>query len=171
MDFAVDCLPPAHAVSALIFRQLFDAASSTYTYLLACTETKEAILIDPVLEQVRAQHSSRGTLAYSARCCSGPLEACNAVGAYYSSSAPYKSCSEQLSTPSTLQYWQPASEQRVHMLALQLAVRVTHDLIQKPTALFTHQETAQQHEICFVLFCSTWCCRWSATCRLLMSWV
>jgi hypothetical protein len=39
-------------VSALIFRQLFDAASSTYTYLLACTETKEAILIDPVLEQV-----------------------------------------------------------------------------------------------------------------------
>ncbi|WIA11128.1 hypothetical protein OEZ85_011271 [Tetradesmus obliquus] len=39
-------------VSALIFRQLFDAASSTYTYLLACSETKEAILIDPVLEQV-----------------------------------------------------------------------------------------------------------------------
>lgn len=47
---AVDCL--AYAVSALIFRQLFDAASSTYTYLLACSETKEAILIDPVLEQV-----------------------------------------------------------------------------------------------------------------------
>jgi hypothetical protein len=46
-----------YAVSALIFRQLFDAASSTYTYLLACSETKEAILIDPVLEQVRAQHS------------------------------------------------------------------------------------------------------------------
>ena len=35
----------------LIFRQLFDAASSTYTYLLACHETKEAVLIDTVFEQ------------------------------------------------------------------------------------------------------------------------
>jgi glyoxylase-like metal-dependent hydrolase (beta-lactamase superfamily II)/rhodanese-related sulfurtransferase len=38
---------------ALIFRQLFDPQSSTYTYLLACGKTKEAILIDPVFEQVR----------------------------------------------------------------------------------------------------------------------
>jgi len=30
--------------------QLFDPVSSTYTYLLADTETKEAVLIDPVLE-------------------------------------------------------------------------------------------------------------------------
>jgi glyoxylase-like metal-dependent hydrolase (beta-lactamase superfamily II)/rhodanese-related sulfurtransferase len=37
---------------ALIFRQLFDAASSTYTYLLACGRTKQAVLIDPVFEQV-----------------------------------------------------------------------------------------------------------------------
>ncbi|KAM4600758.1 persulfide dioxygenase ETHE1, mitochondrial isoform 1-T3 [Polymixia lowei] len=36
----------------LLFRQLFESASSTYTYLLADTETKEAILIDPVLETV-----------------------------------------------------------------------------------------------------------------------
>src|SRR5262245_48454340 len=38
---------------ALIFRQLFDPQSSTYTYLLACSRTREAILIDPVYEQVR----------------------------------------------------------------------------------------------------------------------
>ena len=37
-------------MSRLIFRQLFEKESSTYTYLLACTETKEAILIDPVIE-------------------------------------------------------------------------------------------------------------------------
>jgi glyoxylase-like metal-dependent hydrolase (beta-lactamase superfamily II)/rhodanese-related sulfurtransferase len=35
----------------LIFRQLFDADSSTYTYLLADPDTKEAVLIDPVFEQ------------------------------------------------------------------------------------------------------------------------
>jgi sulfur dioxygenase len=35
----------------LIFRQLFDADSSTYTYLLADPDSKEAVLIDPVFEQ------------------------------------------------------------------------------------------------------------------------
>ena len=37
----------------MIFRQLFDPQSSTYTYLLADEDTKEAVLIDPVFEQVR----------------------------------------------------------------------------------------------------------------------
>jgi sulfur dioxygenase len=37
----------------LIFRQLFDQQSSTYTYLLADSATGEAVLIDPVFEQVR----------------------------------------------------------------------------------------------------------------------
>jgi sulfur dioxygenase len=37
----------------LIFRQLFDTASSTYTYLLGDSETSEAVLIDPVFEQAR----------------------------------------------------------------------------------------------------------------------
>lgn len=37
----------------LIFRQLIDPQSSTYTYLLADSETAEAILIDPVFEQAR----------------------------------------------------------------------------------------------------------------------
>ncbi len=37
----------SHA-SALILRQLFDAQSSTYTYLLADANTRDAVLIDPV---------------------------------------------------------------------------------------------------------------------------
>ncbi|MGF6770344.1 sulfur dioxygenase [Paraburkholderia sp. GAS199] len=37
----------------LIFRQLFDPQSSTYTYLLADSESGEAVLVDPVFEQVR----------------------------------------------------------------------------------------------------------------------
>ena len=34
----------------LIFRQLFDPQSSTYTYLLGDGRAKEAVLIDPVFE-------------------------------------------------------------------------------------------------------------------------
>jgi sulfur dioxygenase len=37
----------------LIFRQLFDPQSSTYTYLLGESRSREAVLIDPVFEQVR----------------------------------------------------------------------------------------------------------------------
>jgi len=37
----------------LIFRQLFDPQSSTYTYLLADPATSEAVLIDSAFEQVR----------------------------------------------------------------------------------------------------------------------
>ena len=33
----------------MIFRQLFEPLSSTYTYLLACDETGQAMLIDPVV--------------------------------------------------------------------------------------------------------------------------
>lgn len=36
----------------MIFRQLFDKESSTYTYLIADPATQAAILVDPVLEQV-----------------------------------------------------------------------------------------------------------------------
>jgi sulfur dioxygenase len=36
----------------MLFRQLFDAASSTYSYLLADESAREAVLIDPVFEQV-----------------------------------------------------------------------------------------------------------------------
>ncbi len=37
----------------LIFRQLFDPQSSTYTYLLGDGATREAVMIDPVFEQMR----------------------------------------------------------------------------------------------------------------------
>ena len=37
----------------MIFRQLFDSESSTYTYLLADEATREAALIDPVREQLQ----------------------------------------------------------------------------------------------------------------------
>ena len=36
----------------MIFRQLFDATSGTYTYLLASRRGGEAMIIDPVLEKV-----------------------------------------------------------------------------------------------------------------------
>ena len=36
----------------MIFRQLFEPQSSAYTYLVACENTREAVLIDPVLETV-----------------------------------------------------------------------------------------------------------------------
>ena len=35
--------------SAMVFRQLFEPVSSTYTYLLGCAETRQAVLVDPVM--------------------------------------------------------------------------------------------------------------------------
>ena len=37
----------------MIFRQLFDPASSTYTYLLADGQMRQAVVVDPVREQAR----------------------------------------------------------------------------------------------------------------------
>jgi sulfur dioxygenase len=36
----------------MIFRQLFEPQSSAYTYLVGCERTREAVLVDPVLETV-----------------------------------------------------------------------------------------------------------------------
>ena len=36
----------------MIFRQLSEPESSTYTYLIACSATRQAVLVDPVLETV-----------------------------------------------------------------------------------------------------------------------
>jgi glyoxylase-like metal-dependent hydrolase (beta-lactamase superfamily II) len=36
----------------VIFRQLFDRQSCTYTYLLACPETRRALLVDPAVDRV-----------------------------------------------------------------------------------------------------------------------
>lgn len=52
----------------MIFRQLFDAASSTYTYLVGDSATGQAILIDPVLDQLerdaRLMHELELTLTH-----------------------------------------------------------------------------------------------------------
>ena len=36
----------------MLFKQLIEADSSTYTYLVGCEESRQAILIDPVLDTV-----------------------------------------------------------------------------------------------------------------------
>jgi sulfur dioxygenase len=36
----------------MLFRQLLDRETGTYTYLIADRATKEAVLVDPVIEQV-----------------------------------------------------------------------------------------------------------------------
>jgi sulfur dioxygenase len=46
----------------MIFRQLFDPQSSTYTYLLADAGSREAVLIDPVFEQARRDAALIGEL-------------------------------------------------------------------------------------------------------------
>jgi sulfur dioxygenase len=40
------------SAGGVVFRQMFEKESSTYTYLIADAETKEAVLIDPVRETV-----------------------------------------------------------------------------------------------------------------------
>ena len=36
----------------MIFKQIFDKKSSTYTYLIASSKGREALIIDPVIENV-----------------------------------------------------------------------------------------------------------------------
>src|SRR6185312_10868988 len=47
-----DSESPNRRGRAMIFRQLFDSVSGTYTYLLASRRGGEALIIDPVLEKV-----------------------------------------------------------------------------------------------------------------------
>src|SRR4029079_13759850 len=42
---------PSRTLTRMIFRQLFDQVSSTYTYLLGDEGTRQAVLIDCVFEQ------------------------------------------------------------------------------------------------------------------------
>lgn len=53
----------------MLFRQLFDAASSTYTYLIAEPTTQAAILVDPVLEQVERDLQLLQELGLTLRYC------------------------------------------------------------------------------------------------------
>src|SRR5260370_1596369 len=46
----------------LVFRQLFDPQSSTYTYLLGDRASGASVLIDPVFEQVRRDAALLGEL-------------------------------------------------------------------------------------------------------------
>jgi len=70
-SLAQDCgesrppLPP----STLLFRQFFDPESSTYTYLIADHQTKEAVLVDTVLEQVDRDLQVLHDLGLSLRYC------------------------------------------------------------------------------------------------------
>src|SRR5207253_8189879 len=57
--------PPHPAILGglmLVFRQLFDPQSSTYTYLLGDRPSGAALLIDPVFEQVRRGAALLGEL-------------------------------------------------------------------------------------------------------------
>ena len=36
----------------MFFQQFFEQESSTYTYMLGCEETREAVLIDPVASDI-----------------------------------------------------------------------------------------------------------------------
>ncbi len=51
----------------MLFRQLFDPETSTYTYLLADPETREAVLIDTVLEQFDRDRTLLGELELTLR--------------------------------------------------------------------------------------------------------
>ena len=53
----------------MLFRQLFDSETSTYTYLVADQQTKEAALIDPVLSQTERDLNLIKQLGLSLRYC------------------------------------------------------------------------------------------------------
>ena len=46
----------------MIFRQLIEADSSTYTYLIGCEQTRKAILLDPVIDTVERDLQALKTL-------------------------------------------------------------------------------------------------------------
>ena len=53
----------------MLLRQLYDRESSTYTYLIADLDTKEAILVDPVIEQVARDFKLLQELNLNLVCC------------------------------------------------------------------------------------------------------
>lgn len=52
----------------MIFRQLFEPVSSTYTYLLGCEETGQAILIDPVMNAIDRDLEALSSLGLQLAC-------------------------------------------------------------------------------------------------------
>lgn len=53
----------------MLFRQLFDRETSTYTYLIANKVTREAVLVDPVLEQFNRDLTLLTDLGLNLRYC------------------------------------------------------------------------------------------------------
>ena len=53
----------------MFFRQLFDLESKTYTYLIADLKIQEAVLVDPVLEQVERDRHLLQELGFKLRYC------------------------------------------------------------------------------------------------------
>ncbi|HIK56931.1 MAG TPA: MBL fold metallo-hydrolase [Synechococcales cyanobacterium M55_K2018_004] len=53
----------------MLFRQLFDPETSTYTYLVADPETREAVLVDSVLEQVERDRQLLNELGLTLKYC------------------------------------------------------------------------------------------------------
>ncbi|MEL4896262.1 MBL fold metallo-hydrolase [Crocosphaera sp. Alani8] len=53
----------------MLFRQLFDEDSSTYTYLIADRTLKQALLVDPVLEQVEGNYQLLDELGLTLEYC------------------------------------------------------------------------------------------------------
>ncbi|WP_448564237.1 hypothetical protein [Trichothermofontia sp.] len=56
----------------MLFRQLFDYETYTYTYLIADRNTCEAVLVDPVLEQVDRDLNLLKELGLTLRYCLKP---------------------------------------------------------------------------------------------------
>lgn len=56
-------------IKTMLFRQLFDEETWTYTYLVADPDTKEAALIDPVLEQVERDFKLLNELGLTLKFC------------------------------------------------------------------------------------------------------
>jgi glyoxylase-like metal-dependent hydrolase (beta-lactamase superfamily II) len=53
----------------MLFRQLYDQDTNTYTYLIADPKTQDAVLVDPVLEQVDRDHKLLQELGLTLRYC------------------------------------------------------------------------------------------------------
>ncbi|MBE9188799.1 MBL fold metallo-hydrolase [Gloeocapsopsis crepidinum LEGE 06123] len=53
----------------MLFRQLFDQNTGTYTYLIADAKTKDAVLVDPVVEQVERDRKLINELGLTLRYC------------------------------------------------------------------------------------------------------
>jgi glyoxylase-like metal-dependent hydrolase (beta-lactamase superfamily II) len=65
MGAAMGYKTPFRQGGTMLFRQLFEPQSSTYTYLIACEQSGEAALIDPVLETVERDVQELDTLGLS----------------------------------------------------------------------------------------------------------